>query len=213
MVIDIGEKMFLNTYTLQWNLSGGFQGNEYDVEISLGSLADDVEYPSGGLLDSAISATGIGGDISPKINILCKQITLPGKSLSTSEYFHQGRKYIVTAEDEYTNSIEIEYYNDRELTTRRFFMNWLDEISASEKNVYDASIIITPKTKKALVDIAGATNLEHKFMAIYPTAISDLALDGTNTSDLTTTTVTLAYSYLDSEETAGGLLEALAGLF
>jgi len=196
--------MFLNTYTLQFNLSGGFQGNDYDVEIFLGSLADEVEYPSGGMLDSLAS---IGSDISPKINVLCKQVTLPGKNLTTTEYHHRGRKYVVAGEDDYSGTIELEYYNDRELTTRRFFMNWLNAVKGSDYlNPYDATIKITPKTKKALVDLIGSTSLVHTYMGVYPTAISDLTLDGTNTSELTTSTITLAYSFFETEDAAGGLM-------
>ena len=200
--------MFLNTYTLQFNLSGGFHGNEYDVEIHLNALADDIKYPSGGLLDSAAQAVGSalgGSDISPKINVLCKSVNLPGKTISTTDFHYRGKKYVVAGEEEYSGTIELEYYNDRELTTRTFFMAWLDEVKKSEKDFYNADIMITPNTKKAAVDLIGSNTTATTFRGVFPVGISDLSLDGTNTTELTTTTVTLAYSYFDSESEKGGL--------
>lgn len=213
--------MFLNTYTLQFNLSGGFHGNDYDVEIMLAEGLK-VTYPSGGALDAiagSISGKGFGGsEISPKINVLCKNVNLPGKSLSTTEVFYQGKKFIVSGEQEFSGTIELEYYNDRELTTRRFFLNWLNNISSADSDFYQSTMIITPKTKKAIVDIVGSTELEHHFIGVYPTNISDLSLDGTNVSELTTSTITLAYSFYTTKEDVDGIAGAiksggLGGLF
>ena len=196
--------MFLNTYTLQWNLSGGFLGNDYDIEIFLQDMQSEVKYPSGGLLDDATNFLA-SSSISPKISVLCKNITLSGKNVTTAELHHRGRKYIVPGEEEYSGTLELEYYNDRELTTRNFFMNWINAVKNTQKNVLSPYITVTPKTKKAAVDLVGSNTTSQTFMGIFPTAISDLSLDGTNTTELTTSTITLAYSVFKTDNEEGGL--------
>lgn len=188
--------MFLNTYRLQYDIAGGHYGNEYDVEINLPwGLDDAVSYPRG---------AGIGGmfDLSTpsmKMNVLCKGVTLPGATMSTSEFFYRGMKYQVIGEEDNAGEFDMEFYNDKDLTTRRFFENWMkamrDRHSGTEETdevIYGGNITVTTMAKGAL--ITSGTKVQYNFDGAFPIKISELQLDGTNTSELTTTTVTLAYS-------------------
>lgn len=188
--------MYLNTYKLQYDISGGHFGNEYDVDFVLpAGFGDVVEYPRG---------AGIGGflDLSSdasKMNVLCKAVTLPGATMSTSEFHYRGTKYKIIGEEDNAGEFDIEFYNDKDLTTRRFFENWLkamrDRNSGQEQTsdyIYTGTVMVTTSGKKAIV--TSSADITYSFGGAFPTKVSDLSLDGTNVSELTTTTVTFAYS-------------------
>lgn len=193
--------MFLNTYRLQYDIAGGHYGNEYDVEINLPwSLDSAVSYPRG---------AGLGGvfDLSTpasKMNVLCKGVTLPGASMSTSDFFYRGMKYSVIGEEDNAGEFDIEFYNDKDLTTRRYFENWLKAMRArhsgieqSDDIMYGGNILITTMAKGAI--FTSGTKVQYNFEGAFPIKISELTLDGTNVGELTTTTITFAYSLQTSD--------------
>ena len=90
-------------------LNGGSKKNKFLVELSY-SEAD-----------------------SRKLNLLCKTVNFPPKSISPVSAYYHGRKYNLRSEVDYGGSIDLTFIDDDELSIRQFFDKWMKRVDDSSK--------------------------------------------------------------------------------
>jgi len=66
--------------------------------------------------------------IGNKLDILCHNITSPGRAIGAVELFYKGRKYQLAGDRGDEESITLSFYNDQDLILRRFFMKLIEGI-------------------------------------------------------------------------------------
>lgn len=81
-----------------------------------------------------IGRYGIDGE---KFNCLCTTASFPQRTIQTASVFRHGRKYNMRSEVSHGDTYEITVIDDENLTLRKFFDRWMDDIDDSSKEGSD----------------------------------------------------------------------------
>jgi hypothetical protein len=90
-----------------------------------------------------------------EIDILCHEISSPGRSVGTVEVFLKGRKYILAGDRSDDNSTDITFYNDPGLQLRSLFLNLVNGIQPYYTPNYVISTVDTPQTAETISGYLG----------------------------------------------------------
>jgi hypothetical protein len=161
---------------------GGARSNQYKVVMPFPGYAQ------------------VGGEIED-LAFLCKGAELPGMEVSKIEVPFRGRA-IKIAGDRTIADWTIKVINDTNFKLRNAFERWLNGIN----NMTDNEGLTNPVDYQVdafvdQLDRNGNTIKSYTFRGVFPTAINAISLDYEAKTDLSETSVTLAFQYFESNTT------------
>jgi hypothetical protein len=71
-----------------------------------------------------------------EIDVLCSEISSPGRNIGTTEVFLRGRKYLIAGDRSDDGTIEITFYNDSELRYINIFLDMINSIQSYDTPIY-----------------------------------------------------------------------------
>lgn len=152
---------------------------------------------------------GMDGEM---MSILCQSAGLPERNISTTEYWHKGRRYVVRGETDFVGEYEISIVDDSNMKIRNVFDHWLKMVDNTQpKGGGNASFergihIDTPnyQTDINIWQMSGsrggrADNDSHKVYGYklqnaYPKSIGIVTLESETENALSQFSVNLAFS-------------------
>jgi len=161
---------------------GGARSNQYKVVMPFPGYAQ------------------VGGEIED-LAFLCQGAELPGMEVSKIEVPFRGRA-IKIAGDRTIADWTIKVINDTNFKLRNAFERWMNGIN----NMTDNEGLTNPVDYQVdafvdQLDRNGNTIKSYTFRGVFPTAINAISLDYTAKTDLSETSVTLAFQYFESNTT------------
>jgi len=159
-------------------------------DVSLINL--DVENIIGSVISGNFNAANLLND--PRdISILCKSVTLPGRTLSTFEHDHdrQQNKYPYTFIDE---DVTMTFHLTNDYYMRNMLEQWQSGIFNTEsyisgfKNDYSVDVIIQQLNQKN-IPVYGV-----KLEKAYPVSYESISLDNSSENAVNEMSVTFAYN-------------------
>ena len=62
------------------------------------------------------------------VSLLATATSIPEKSITTTDIWHRGHKYVIRGVSDYTNSWIVTFHDTADLKIRRFFENWMAKL-------------------------------------------------------------------------------------
>ena len=161
---------------------GGARSNQYKVVMPFPGYAQ------------------VGGEIED-LAFLCQAAELPGMEISKIEVPFRGRA-IKIAGDRTIADWTIKVINDTNFKLRNAFERWMNGIN----NMTDNEGLTNPVDYQVdafvdQLDRNGDTIKSYTLRGVFPTALNAIALDYAAKTDLSETSITLAYQYFESNTT------------
>ena len=161
---------------------GGARSNQYKVVMPFPGYAQ------------------VGGEIED-LAFLCQAAELPGMEISKIEVPFRGRA-IKIAGDRTIEDWTIKVINDTNFKLRNAFERWMNGIN----NMTDNEGLTNPVDYQVdafvdQLDRNGNTIKSYTLRGVFPTALNPIALDYAAKTDLSETSITLAYQYFESNTT------------
>ena len=161
---------------------GGARSNQYKVVMPFPGYAQ------------------VGGEIED-LAFLCQAAELPGMAITPIEVPFRGRA-IKIAGDRTIADWTIKVINDTNFKLRDAFERWMNGIN----NMTDNEGLTNPVDYQVdafvdQLDRNGATIKTYTLRGVFPTALNPIPLDYGEKTDLSETTITLAYQYFESNTT------------
>jgi hypothetical protein len=153
------------------------------------------------------------------ISVLATAASIPEKSISVTDIWHRGHKYVVRGVSEYTNNWVITFHDTADLKIRKFFEDWMAKID----DIYEDSSLLND-----IIDIAqspllgnftlgslggtvnssymtditvtqlcsnGTPTANYKLRYAFPINIGAIELNKSDINTISTFTVTFAFSF------------------
>ena len=161
---------------------GGARSNQYKVVMPFPGYAQ------------------VGGEIED-LAFLCQAAELPGMAITPIEVPFRGRA-IKIAGDRTIADWTIKVINDTNFKLRDAFERWMNGIN----NMTDNEGLTNPVDYQVdafvdQLDRNGNQIKSYTLRGVFPTALNPIALDYAAKSDLSETSITLAYQYFESNTT------------
>ena len=161
---------------------GGARSNQYKVVMPFPGYAQ------------------VGGEIED-LAFLCQAAELPGMAITPIPVAFRGRE-IKIAGDRTIADWTIKVINDTNFKLRNAFERWMNGIN----NMTDNEGLTNPVDYQVdafvdQLDRNGNTIKSYTFRGVFPTSINAIALDYAAKTDLSETSVTLAFQYFESNTT------------
>ena len=161
---------------------GGARNNQYKVVMPFPGYAQ------------------VGGEIEA-LAFLCQGAELPGMAITTIEVPFRGRA-IKIAGDRTIADWTIKVINDTNFKLRNAFERWMNGIN----NMTDNEGLTNPVDYQVdafvdQLDRNGNTIKSYTLRGVFPSSINAIPLDYAAKSDLSETSVTLAFQYFESNTT------------
>ena len=163
----------------------------------------DMQYPA------ALSKEGEDQNLS---NLLCKSAALPGSNLGVIEVPFRGRTVKIAGDRTFDNW-SATFINDKEMKSRAYFEQWLNQINTHKENTaqiidptaYGRSLVVRQLEKDN--SQAGDELRSYKLWYAFPISTSAIDLAYDSNDQIEEFTVEFQYSYWtvgdDSDTTAG----------
>ena len=163
----------------------------------------DMQYPA------ALSKEGEDQNLS---NLLCKSAALPGSNLGVIEVPFRGRTVKIAGDRTFDNW-SATFINDKEMKSRAYFEQWLNQINTHKANTgaiqdptaYGRSVVIRQLEKDN--SPAGSELRSYKLWYAFPISTSAIDLAYDSNDQIEEFSVEFQYSYWtvgdDSDTTAG----------
>ena len=131
------------------------------------------------------------------IEFLCKTAALPGQTITETAVNFRGMVVKLAGDRTFTNW-EVGIYNDTSFTARRGLEAWMEDIVPLDSS-------IGPTGYGYMVDKASVTQLgrddqdiaTYEFYNMWPSVLSDIALDAAGTDAIEEFTCTFSYSHFE----------------
>ena len=183
-----------NVSTFLTKVSQGVRPNMYKV---------DINFPTVG--------TGVGAD-KELVSFMCKSATLPASNVGVIEVPFRGRTVKIAGDRTFDNW-SATFINDKEMKSRSYFEQWLNQINTHKANTgeiqdptaYGRSVVIRQLEKDA--SPAGSELRSYKLWYAFPISTSAIDLAYDSNDQIEEFSVEFQYSYWtvgdDSDTTAG----------
>ena len=143
------------------------------------------------------------------ISFLVKASVLPGKTISTTEIWSQGRKFEVRDTAEFTGKWNVTFYNDDKFAVRNAIDDWMYYIDGFKFNVSpyllnyggidSTGIGYMTNMYVEQLGLKGETIAKYELSYCFPTSLSEIPLDSAS-NELTTTDLEFTYSYWERKD-------------
>jgi hypothetical protein len=197
----------------------GDRVNKFEISISPPrtlSTLDFLSTTSKNDLGETVDTNLNSRDNKERISMLCKTASIPEMEVGTVDIWRRGHKFTIRDTTKFPGTWTCEFYNDTNLSLRRSFEKWMYEIDK-----YKALVIPTTKvTNTALLGYMGqvyinkknavnSDNITYVLKYAFPIKVSEIQLN-TESTGITTFSVTFAYSYWEiEEESSNGILSKI----
>ena len=157
-----------------------------------------------------VPVPGVEGEM---MSILCQSAGLPERTVSTTEYWHKGRKYLVKGETDFGNEYEISIVDDSEMKIRNMFDQWLKSVDntnpmngGGSASFERGEVIATPKyqTDINIWQMSGSRGNQndndshkvygYKLQNAFPKSIGIVTLESETENALSQFSVILSFS-------------------
>ena len=157
------------------------------------------------VLLTGIPAIG-GGVTSEDFTFKCKSAQIPGSTLGVVTVPYFGREVKFVGNRTFADW-SVTVINDEDFKVRKFFELWMNVINSHETNVRGAgftqpnSYVGQALVKQYTKTGQSPTNLQYKFVDIFPTDLSAIDLDWGSNDAIEEFTVNFTYQYWTSSVT------------
>lgn len=135
------------------------------------------------------------------LDVLCSEVSSPGKSLGTVELYLRGRKYNIAGDRSDDGSTDITFYNDSGLELRNTFLEIIENVQNYDTPIYFggntgfSEIIPEYQSDVIIEQLNGKGEIvsKIKLMDAWVQNVSDIQYTD-ESGDVSKTTVTLNYS-------------------
>jgi hypothetical protein len=144
---------------------------------------------------------GVGA--STPFTFMCKQASIPASTIGTVEVQYFGRTLKYAGNRSFAD-LSVTIINDEDFVIRTAFQQWLNGINSHAANLQsspaalglgyrrDARVTQFAKNGKALKS--------YNFIGVFPTELSDIALDWGSNDSIEEYTVNLAYQWWEADD-------------
>ena len=151
-----------------------------------------------------------------RVSMLCKSASIPEKEIGTVDIWRRGQRFTIRDVTKFQGTWSCEFYNDNNLSLRRAFEKWMYEIDKFKALVVPTTLV----TNSTILGYMGTVyinkknhnnqdQITYKLRYAFPTRVSEVPLS-TESTGITTFTVTFAYSYWEvDEESSNGSLSSI----
>ena len=140
-------------------LGGGARGNQFEVELTLPSIAKN------------------SSEAGRKAKFLCKAASLPGSSLGVAQTFYRGRMLPLAGERSFA-PWGVTVYNDTDFAIYNSIESWMDQINNLQYNTGITNPgAYTTDMQVHQLGRNGEVLKSYKFVGAFPTQLSPINLD------------------------------------
>jgi hypothetical protein len=115
-----------------------------------------------------------------RLSVACEELTLPGKSLGTTDYTLQGPGRQMPYEFIFSQSIEMSFRLSDNMYERKIWLDWMDGVISPESGVMSYYEDYTSTVDLVLVDDSDADVYKWTVNEIYPKAIGAIQVAQSN---------------------------------
>lgn len=169
------------------------------MSLSINALKASLQqFPLLDLSKYKVYITGPIGMLQEQISLRCSSVTLPGRSISTTERFHHGPIRKIPYAEIY-DDVQMSFIASDTLEERRFFGSWQTLIGGGDSyNMAWYSDIIGTVQINTL-DKQGRVTSSTTLYEAFPMTIDAIQLDYTAGDQLPLFNVTFAYHHWESK--------------
>ena len=157
-----------------------------------------------GQADEVVGAPSTSGAWNNRMSLSCDNITVPGRSLSTSEFKTIGISRELPYERLYSGDISMTFLFGRDMLERKIFETWMDFICNPVTNRFSYYDDYTATADIILYDTTESPVYKVRVDEIFPKEISSVDLNN-DSSELAKQTITFSFrSYIPIDVSVEG---------
>lgn len=108
---------------------------------------------------------------------LAKSAKLPSSKVASAEVNYKGRKFAYPTTQDMERTMSVGFYNDIHFGQRNFFEYWIQFMRTTQTNVGHYPDDCFAEMKVYQHDVKGNILKAYKFINVFPTSVSEIALD------------------------------------
>jgi hypothetical protein len=205
---------------VQEAMGHGDRVNKFEVEIQAPIMVRTLN-----LLQKQQTNLGQNIDVNlmsdlnrSRIALLCKSTTLPEMEVGTVDIWRRGQKFTIRDTVRFSGHWTAEFYNDENLSLRRAFERWMSEIDRYKSLMVPTAFLSNTTLLGYMGDVyihkknnQNQDNISYNLKYAFPIKVSETSLN-TESTGVSTFTVTFAYSHWETESSNGFSIPGLLGI-
>lgn len=160
---------------------GGARPNQYRVELTLPAIAQNA------------------AEAGRRAQFLCSATSLPASEIGVAPVYFRGRQLPLAGERVFA-PWSITILNDTDFIIRNSFESWMNQVNELRFNTGITSpSLYTSDMAVHQLDRNGGTLKSYKFIAAWPSAVSDIALAYNSNDQIEEFQVTFQYTHYETD--------------
>lgn len=177
--------MAVTISSLKTYLYGGSRRNKFLIELTMSGVA------------------------SAKLNVLCKSLSFPQRTIGVTSVWRHGRKLNLRSETEYPDTFDITVLDDNSLTIRKALDSWASRVDDSKLSGGTSNAVTSYTTDFNIwqLNALGAKVYGYTIFNAFPSTIGEVQYDDSEQNAIVEYPVTFTYSEF-TPVTGDGLIDA-----